>query len=259
MLFGYFDSSGHHRGSKILTLCGWLGEMPAFERMHARWNAVLHRKCWRNRLSEFHVCDCVYGSNEFEGWSYADRLTLCGLLSDVLAESSLLALGSVVVIADLALLSREDLQLLNGQRQGRPIDLALTYVLQQSMVKVREFAETEDLAILFDEEPNDIARDYLEFSHHFETNFGHVFKGIAFGDSKKFSAIQAADMLAYGTYLRESEKRFPEEFVERDLNVVPVINRMLEKVSSHGGVFTIDSLRKLVQMVREKSGTPFRL
>jgi hypothetical protein len=249
VLYGFFDGSSTHVGGKVWTLCGWLGEEPAFEEFDNEWKLVLDKKDWPRRPTEFHTYDCVHGYGEFVNWSFAERLALLGELGTLLGKCSLFALGSIVITNDLRRLSSDELAVLESEALGNPLDLSLQYIFQQSLRKTKEFSDTEKISIMFDQEPEHLAQRYLAFSNRYRRSFGHILEGIAFGDSRGFSPLQAADMLAYSTYRLEMQRRFGES--DGDFPVLPSFTRLLGNIAADGGGYDLESLKKLVAIVKE--------
>lgn len=122
MIYGYFDDSNTHGGSKLLSLCGFLGDPRVWDDLSQEWRQVLNKTDWPRRPAEFHMVDCVHGTGEFQGWSLAQRLAIFGDLAGVVAASNVMALGSVFV-AD-ALANRSDVEMAILAKGGllRPMD-----------------------------------------------------------------------------------------------------------------------------------------
>lgn len=98
MVTGYFDDSSTHKGSKIYALCGFLGGPQIWDDFDREWNKVLGKPEWPNRPREVHCYDCVHEVKEFDGWSFAQRLAVFGDLANVICESNVMAIGSLIVV-----------------------------------------------------------------------------------------------------------------------------------------------------------------
>src|SRR6266566_2382335 len=97
VIYGYFDGSNTHHGSKVLSMCGFIGDPRIWDDFVKEWQKVLDNPGWPRRPSEFHMVDCVHGNKEFRGWTLAQRLAIFGDLCGVIANSNVMALGSVFV------------------------------------------------------------------------------------------------------------------------------------------------------------------
>lgn len=253
MIAGYFDDSSTHKGSRIYALCGFLADPRIWGDFDRDWNAVLDKREWPNRLREFHMVDCVHGWNEFAGWSYAERLALFGDLTSVVYEANVMAIGSMIVVdAFEKLPSQYKVLMAKGGLTG-PMDFCFQYLLQASITATRRYAAmhappiSEELGLTFDEEPAQVAERYHLLYDHIRQKHpcGTMLKGIAFGDSKKFTPLQAADMLAYTSYHWQLKQQFPSES-DFDFDVKPVFSRMIENTAADGGIYTEQALINLV-------------
>lgn len=74
VIVGYFDDSNTHKGSKILSPCGFLADPRWWEDFDLEWKKILDKPDWPNRPREFHTYDIVHRTGEFANWSLAQRL-----------------------------------------------------------------------------------------------------------------------------------------------------------------------------------------
>ena len=63
------------------------------------------------------------------------------------------------------------------------------------------------------------------------------------GTTSQYTALQAADVLAYCTY-RFMTKRYPQH-TEKDFPVTPGFLRMIQQIPNDGGGFDLDSMKQL--------------
>jgi hypothetical protein len=252
VFFGFLDSSNTHAGAKVWTLCGFLGDEPAFEPLDRAWNGVLDKPYWPKRIERFHTVECVHGYGEFEGWPFAERLTMWGELISVLTSLPLVALGSVIITEDFGKLEPDELELLRSEGLGDPLDLSLQYILQRSISLTRQTSESESIGLLFDNENPTRSQRCHEFCDLYRTKFGFDkwLAGIGFGSSMKWTPLQAADLLAYGTY-QFTMKRYPQ-IREPDFPIMPGFLRMIEGVLHDGGGFDLDSMKLLASEIRKR-------
>jgi Protein of unknown function (DUF3800) len=253
MFYGFFDGSNTHAGAKVWALCGYLMDEAACARLIEEWNAVLDKPEWPNRLKRFHMVDCVHGDGEFVGWSFAERLALLGDLTSVIMGIPCVAVSSVVIAEDFAKLEPEELDLLESEGLGTPLDLSLQSVFQRSINLTRGTSNDEEISLVFDNEnPANVER-FAELCGVYRDRFGFGkwFAGIAFGDSFKFIPLQAADILAYCTY-RYSMQKYPDA-PEFDFKVLPAFERMVRQTLHEAkGGFDLDSMKQLAAKIRTK-------
>jgi hypothetical protein len=255
VIFGFMDSSNTHDGAKIWSLCGFLGEDKAFTEFDSEWNKVLDDPRWPKRVKRFHAFECVHAVGEFDGWSLAERLTMWGKLISLLTSlRSIVALGSMVVTEDFENLTPEERELLRSEALGEPLDLSVQYIFQRSITLTRNTSEDESVGILFDNETPYVMDRCYELSKVYQAEFGFQkwLAGIGFGDSVTFTPLQAADLLAYGTYRFVNDRRYPQ-LREHDFPIEPGFLRMIEGILVAGnGGFDLDSMKSLAAKIADR-------
>lgn len=256
VLYGFIDPSNTHDGAKVWSLCGFLGEKEAFQRLDSAWNAVLDNPCWPKRPSRFHTVECVHANGEFQGWSFSDRLSIWGeLISVLINQDMLIALGSVVITEDFRRLNAEEIVLLNSEGLGGPFDLSLQYILQTSIRLTRQTSEDESIGLLFDNE-NPVRTERIHaFSNIYRRKhkLEKWFSGVAFFDSVTFTPLQAADLLAYGTYRYSMKGQRFLQTPDQDFPVLPGFMRLIQNISIGGaGGFDLDSMKQLAAQIKAR-------
>lgn len=256
VLLTYVDDSGTHKKSNIVALCGFIADGDAWEKLGDAWEAVLDRPEWPSRITEFHSFDCVQGDHEFAPpWTYAQRLALYGDLVSVIVENaSLRAIGSAVVVPHFHALSPEDAALLSAERMGAPLEFTFHLLMQQIVHRSYEYWPSEEVGVVFNNFQRDIEAQFRELYIAYRDNFEfgeRLMRSPAFLASKGTTPLQAADLLAYGTYRLALENYFPAE-LEPDFRVIPPFMRMILEVPSGGGIYDNDALKRLLNRVRAK-------
>ncbi len=266
MIIGAFDESSVHAGSKIVSLCGFLGDEPAWEGIDEKWNAVLDKRDWPQRPTEFHMVDCVHGTREFQDWNLAERLALFGDLATVAATADIMALGSIIAVKDLDVFSDSDRVLMKQGGLDEPLDYVFQYIVQTAITwtrkyyKTRKLTDAPEVALVFDIASEPIAERYRAlYSHNAAKHrYGETLHSITFVDSKKFTPIQAADMLAYTTYHWYAKQRYPKE-ANFEFPILECFKRLIANVANDSGLFTETSLRTMVgQELINKANKEFR-
>src|ERR1700678_2523208 len=74
VLSAYFDDSGTHAGSPVVSTGGLYGNDGQWEVLEREWKAILHAPGdgWP-RLRRFHMYDCEHGIGEFSGQTHGAR------------------------------------------------------------------------------------------------------------------------------------------------------------------------------------------
>jgi hypothetical protein len=73
MLGAFFDDSGTHAGSPVMTIGGVLGTEAQWDVFAAAWEALLKEPLpGKKPLKQFHLSPCRAGRDEFESYSSAE-------------------------------------------------------------------------------------------------------------------------------------------------------------------------------------------
>jgi hypothetical protein len=269
VLFAYMDGSGTHAGSRIVAIGGFVADESDWLAFDERWNEVLDDKQWPSRLSEFHMVDCAHGDGEFfDGrWHYAQRLALYGDLCGVILKSNLRPIAASVVAECLQQIPSSDLALLQEERNrlGTPLDLCFHSLVQNLLGAVHDRNPEETVSVLFDKDNKDKEEKFSDFCNNYGRDYfqGESFAGYGFGDSKSFTPIQAADLLAFGTFHLGHVYHYPSE-AEPHFPVVPAFWKLLvglagsPTTSPYGTIITLESVQKFVADIKAGRMLPKR-
>jgi len=256
-VLAYVDDSGTHEGAKILALCGFLADANVWEGLDEAWKGVLAKPEWPTRVTEFHSFDCVHGEGEFgPPWTYALRLALYGDLVNVLLGHNLRAIGSAVVPLHFCSISIEDLEILKSERMGTPLEFTFHLLMQQIIHRGYEYWPAEEVGVVFDNSNREVETIFRELYVAYRDNFElgeMLMRSPGFLSGKDSTPLQAADLLAYGTYQVTAENYFPAD-LEPSFPVIPPFMRMLEGVAHGGGIYDGGALGRLLNRIR--SGDP---
>jgi hypothetical protein len=201
--------------------------------------------------------DCAHGYDDFKGWSFAERLALVGDLVQVVeGTKGVMAVGSGAAISILQMLTSADSELLKSERLGTPVDLVFQFCMQQ----ITHWAKTgwpgEQAAVIFDADngPEDLL--YHEHFNYYAASekFGPYLLGVSFQDSVRFIPLQAADLLAYGTYQWALQKTvgFPDG--EPYFPSIPIFLRLITGVDADGGIYESAAIERLLAQVKGHHG-----
>jgi hypothetical protein len=213
------------------------------------------------------MVDCVHGDNEFaEGyWSFAQRLYLYGELCALIGNSNIAPIGTSVLSGSFQQISAEDIALLSEERTrlGTPLDICFQGLMQQIFHRVHEIGSDETVGIIFDNEEKRREDSFSDFCNHYSYSFflGDHFAGHGFTDSKNLTGLQAADLLAYGTFQLAHMWIEPLK-VEPYFPVIPALWKMLVTLagtpgtSPYGTVIDADGLKSIVEKVKKGETLP---
>jgi hypothetical protein len=249
VLKAYFDDSGSHDQAKITSMGGFIGDVDMWEQFDDHWKPLLVAPD-QAPLSEFKMYDCVHGFNEFSAplWGFADRLRLAGKMVDVIVDTETLAIGSSVIRAHFDPLLASDWF---RHKVPRSYYLCFEYCIQAAVNWTRRynvaFGRDERVALVFDEQTEFAPLAHELYDEYKKSDkYGDRLISISFVSSKDLCPLQAADLLAYGTYDLSMRRYYPE-MTRSDFPVGPVFDRMMnEGVAKAGGIYDEESLHRLV-------------
>jgi hypothetical protein len=267
VLYAYMDPSGTHVGSPAISISGFLADESTWIAFDSAWWKVLRKPSWPSQLSRFHMVDCVHCDGEFfEGrWRFAERLALYGELVEVIRSSGIKPISASVVDC-FSQLASEDLALLqqDNNKLGTPLDLVFHMITQQISRRVLERDLNETVGLLFDQDDSTREDYFARFIQQYKHSYylSDAFSAFGFGDSRRVSPLQAADLLAYATHhLVQRDESMPG-YHEPDFPVVKAFWNMLVDLALNpltvpdGQAINLRGLKDLVQKVKNKQVLP---
>lgn len=216
VLTAYFDDSGTHVGSPVVSTGGLYGNDYQWEALETAWKALLTDPGdgWP-RLRRFHMYDCVHGHGEFFGHSQGARDHLIYKFRQLILDSELHGYSMAVSGPDYA-------RLVTGVQLEAWGD-AERFTVIQCFLRTLDWASTESVeteaAFVFDDRPQRreanerVFKIYQQFSA--ERHVSPKPTGIAFLNSEKTIPLQAADMFAW------ESNRFSLEWLKHGEKAVP--------------------------------------
>jgi hypothetical protein len=259
MVAGYFDGSYDERHPTIISVCGFIAPMEIWEKFDEQWRAVLDKRTWPTRLKRFHSYGCVqgyervHGEDEFKSWGFPDRLAIYGDLVGVLLNNpGLTPIGSVLVCGHF-----DALEIKVRDFIGTAYHFPVQHCIQAAINKSRESWPSEEIALIFDVENRPVAEEsyalYREYQRNPNWNNDKRLVGITQGSSYTLTSLQAADLLAYGSFRYHEEFFFPSE-AEPDFPVIPAFSRLIAGIVPRGGIFDQSALAALAADIKEREG-----
>lgn len=211
VLSAYFDAShdphkiGHSkRRSDVFALCGWVADADGWTAFHAAWSAALGHV----GLSHFSAANFEFGAGEFIGWTEEQKSEALALLLPVIRDYADLGVCASVDETPYKWILVHALKAGQGKSIFRD---PYAFCMQVCMENVAQYVGTalqlpegERIACIFDtprtaQEERRAKQAYgrLLIDKRWEALF-HVVP--QFEDSKRFTPLQAADLLAYETF-----------------------------------------------------------
>jgi hypothetical protein len=198
--------------------------------------------------------DCAHGVGEFMTWTFAQRLALVGDLTGLLTDTAgIFGIGCAVHTESFSQISEDDLQLLKLEHLGSPSELLLQLCIQQAVHGTRTNWNGEVISVFFDRaEPARVQLYTNHYEHYLHSDqYGPYLHACGVQDSKLHASLQAADMLAFGTYQMAMYENFPFE-VPLYFPVLSTFSRLIKNVPAEGIAYDLEALRKLAQQVRNR-------
>jgi hypothetical protein len=246
MLGAFFDDSGTHAGSPVMTIGGVLGTEAQWDVFAAAWEALLKEPLPGKRpLKQFHLSPCRAGRDEFESYSPAERDHLIYLFRQVIFDTGLVTVAAAVDNTAWDDLVTRDV----AEQLGHPLEFLLYKCLNSISDIVRWRKPEERTWVFFDEG----IRDRVEvFAYAYLQNNKDrpEIANVGFAPVSKVIALQAGDMIATETF------QFGQQWLLDREN--PVTNPHFESFRwrdiSAGLIFDRGAIAEMVERV--KAGAP---
>jgi hypothetical protein len=203
-LGAFFDDAGTHDDATVVVWAGFVGTADQWEALDVRWNALLDKPYEDPRfphppLRKFHLFDCQYHLGEFTDYSEPERDRLQRLFREIIADSGVVGIGYAVDRAAFNRIVTGDALAFFGDAES----LAFGSCFQGALQQAREFFPQEiAMGIVFDRVAHKGRMDRLdELATRFalyDRKFGQLPQvgGISFEEVVKYTALQAADIIA---------------------------------------------------------------
>lgn len=193
MIAAYFDESGTHDQSKVVTISGVVGPISEWVKLEAPWKAELAKV---PGVSHFHATDCERKRREFKEVPDPMRHALQIQLATRLAARRLVVVGGSVYREDWESAS-PDLRRAYGDD---PYYFCFILVLQQLNELSIKHADGAPISMVFAEQQmyEKTAAQIYEFVKGTQ-NYSHL-GSMTIMKPKCLFQLQAADLVAYETY-----------------------------------------------------------
>jgi len=188
----YFDESGTHDGSPILTLAGYIADISQWVEFAREWNEILKQ----GGLTHFHMSKFEARQGEFRGWDNERRLLIQRGLIGIIKRRVNIGVFCAVNLA------AYDEFITEWRRDnfGSPYNFCLKMCLSQVTFWAQRFERKEPIAYIIEHGAG--------YNHEINKSFRETFANekmrkffrlgsLTFDDKKRALPLQAADILAY--------------------------------------------------------------
>lgn len=240
MLVAYFDESGIHDHSKVVSVAGLLADTSEWARLEQPWREQLSRP-WLPKNLWFHAYECEEGVEQFDGIQRPVREALANGLTNAILDRSMAFIGGSVF--------REDWERCTPQafrnRFADPYDFCFEFAIQHVAEYVSEHFPGEFAAVVV-AVPQDSRRLYVEKIHDLYQRSGAypALGSLSFNRPQTLIQLQAADLVAFEHYQQLLLRwKYGREGMPRRPNFQKMINSSLPVQS---GFHDCKSLERLV-------------
>ena len=245
VLTAYFDDSGTHADSKAVVWAGFIGPEDHWLSLDVEWRALL--KKWEIR--SFHMYPCVHGRGEFQGWPIGKRDNCIYEFREVILRHQMFGLGSAASVKDW-----DELVVGDHKKYLRsPDEYCLSHCIRDAINQAKDFSPNDKLAIVFDDRQRDgdVLNRIFDFYRQHAGSDPEV-ASITFQKSGSFIGLQAADMLAYETYLYAQGAIKTGKYPEAR----PHFQRFLDQGMLKGGIMRRHNIERLIQSYEVRPDVP---
>ena len=198
-------------------------------------------------LERFHMTDWENSQGDYRGWEQRDRFRLFDALCTVVTRSVQFAMSCSIDLRGYAELSLDDRQVIGSTKYG----ICFQSCFAQVNARLQADDQREPVAYVLDQTPPmGGVSEILELWRLFWTD---RIASVNFVDSRRFPALQAADIVAY-----EMAKQAAHELGRAaQMNQRKSLRALLQKaphLTTGHGVFDASGLRDLVTRVRQGAG-----
>jgi hypothetical protein len=227
VLYGYFALSGDQEESAICCLGGLIAEADEWIEFDHAWKASLS-----GSATGFDATACLHGTGAFQSWDIRRRHAMMAGLSEVLARSVLVPLGTFVVREHFSHLSSADRAILSAEGIESPLDLLFYDWTERVICRVHEQSEKISLILCHDSQ----AEQYSKlFNKHLSRYLlgPHLTGDLAFAKLCDYSHLQSAKLLSETALLIETRKRFLRR-PETPFPVPQFLHQMADQILQQG-------------------------
>jgi len=186
----YFDESGTHVGSDVVTVAGFVSNIPQWKEFSKKWQQVLTD----SGLACFHMSDFESARGEFDGWLRDKRQNLLNKLLSIIQEHTFWSVGCSVTRHSFESILSDAAKKICGDAYGLAAlscwrHLGLFLRQHDAWMECTMEAGAKGagaLQLIFEEDVK-----FQEWSDE------HRILRLSFAHKRNFPPLQAADIIAY--------------------------------------------------------------
>lgn len=223
MLYGYFALTGAHEESAISCLAGFIAEADDWNELDHSWSSLLG-----DLSSGFDATACFHGTGAFESWDIRRRHALVAGLSEVLARSALVPVGTFVVREHFSHLSSANRAILSAEGIESPLDLIFYDWTERIICRAHEQSEKISLVLCQDSQAEQYRRLFNKHLGRYLLGL-HLTGDLAFARLSQSSHLQAAKLLVEAIRFVEKKNSFQLE-TDVSLDLQPCLEQLTKRI-----------------------------
>ena len=250
-LKAYLDDSGTHDDSDVIVMAGLIASDWRWAELEQKWSALLTK--YEIEPAHAHMNRCKHRSAlSFDGWSDLKRLrALTEFRRAIIDTKGRMLAASVSRKAWKGACAKSEL----GMYFQDPIDLLQAECLRKALEtrNPRILMGDRRVSVTFDKRVQSLV-SWNWMTLGFIRNAADRFAGYSFGESDKVLPLQAADMIAYESFVFQCDC---EKF-GRPIDLRPNFSRLWNNLDKHMGFFTQEQLIHYANSVDAGLAAKFR-
>lgn len=236
ILAAYLDDSGTHKGSPLVSVAGAVGSVSQWIKFSRRWRRQLRQ--WN--LEFFRMADFVSSRGPYEGWDEPRKHHVLSRLVQTIKDYARFLVGNAVYSRDFdeAFAKYPNSCIKDAYHFCAVLTLpAVGYWKMESKRREPVALIFESGNKLLDQYFRLVQRDFLDDRAREAYGIGSV----TVGDKKEMPPLQAADIIAYGTYKCKAQKAI-EPYLENSY-------RSLFEIRNSGFIWNREGIEQILSRV----------
>jgi hypothetical protein len=234
MLCGFFDDSGTHVGSRVVTWGGVLGDIVSFVDLERRWKPLLMQPLeGKPQIKQFHAAHVNNAWGEFSEYRPAERDLTTKVFRDCIIASQLVPVSFSVLVDDWAACTTPEFRLLYRSPEH--------FAFMSCVLAAHRMASIGDAPVLFVFDQARLIEERDPINAAVQDLFKDSKAELAYEPCAAQPGLQAADMIAYEANLlansRLTQASAPREHFQRLLEGAP---------EAYGFVLAREQIERLV-------------
>lgn len=201
----FLDESGTHRGSRVVTVAGFMIPSESLQELEQEWRVELDR----HNIAELHMREFVPPHGSCSGWSAEARRALLGSLIETIHRHTCCAVGAAIEIDEFF----KNIYQVQMERHPDMVQSPYTWCMRYCMTQIADWCRNNNMVGRVDyvmDKGNafrsEAEMEYVNAKQNPELAEQFYLGNLDFDDSSSTVGLQCADLLAYEMY-KEADRR----------------------------------------------------